>query len=400
MTAGLAVAAGNAESVSAPVDAYQPEITQKFSVTTPGHPSMLETVSTNRGTEPIVFDPDAPPHAPIEKSWYVNFESPPIDALALSADGTTLFAANTPNGTLAIFDVSGNPMAQVGEIPTGIEPVSVAIQPGTNDRIVWVLNFVSDTAAVVDTLTGKVIDIIRVGDEPATITFNDEGDTAFIVTQGPPVFDDNEEIRQKSGVVAVSTSTRQIVGKVILDMNTPRRSVIVPGQDQLIVAAIRSGNNTTVVGEPFLFDTSDNGLVSFPNLVNVSNFSLTQPLFADPSLSPWPDVSPVPGATFVSRIVKDRGVTVNNVWHDIVEVLNGNTGGDTPLAPGPLVVHRRVPHRPQSIRGALRDHHRRQGHRRPRHRGHRHLEPRLDGGRIHGRQRWDRPDRPRAASYQ
>ena len=328
MTAGIAVAAGQAESVSVPIETHQSEITQRFDTTTPGHPALLDTTSSNRGV--AVFDPDAPPNSFLEKNWYVNFESPPIDALALSSDGNTLFAANTPNGTLVIFDVSGNPMTQVGEIPTGIEPVSVGIQPGTNDRIVWVLNFVSDTAAVVDTLTGKVVDIIRVGDEPATITFSDDGATAFIVTQGPPVFDNGEEIRQKSGVVAVSTTTRQIVGKVILDMNTPRRSVIVPGQNKLVVAALRSGNNTTVVGEPFLFDTSDNGPVFFPNLVNASNFSLTQPLFSDPSLSPWPDVSPVPGATFVNRIVKDRGVTVNNVWHDIIEVLNGNTGGDTP----------------------------------------------------------------------
>lgn len=329
--AGLATASGLADRVSTSVEEYQGEIALVPGSATVGHPALPDSVATDRGAV-VVFNPDAPPDAPLERNWYVNFESPPIDAIALSSDGSTLFAANTPNGTLAIIDVSGAQMNRIGEIATGIEPVSVGIQPGTNDRMVWVLNFVSDTCSVVDTLSGKVVDIVRVGDEPASITFSDDGSTAFVVTQGPPAFATGDPIRQESGVVAIDTTTRQIVGKLILDMNTPRRSVMVPGQNKLVVAALRSGNNTYVVGEPFLFATSDQGIVPFPNLVNASNFSLTQGLFADPSLSPWPDLSPAPGATFVERIVKDRGVTVNNVWHDIIETLNGNTGGDTPSA--------------------------------------------------------------------
>lgn len=325
---GIASASGLAESGSSRVEGISGATALRFDTAGGGHPAMLGDAAASRGVG--AFDAEAPPDSPLERGWYVNFESPPIDAIALSADGNTLFAVNTPNGTLVVVDVSGAEMQRVGEIATGIEPVSVAIQPGTNDRIVWVCNFISDTVAVVDALAGKVVDVVRVGDEPASVTFSDDGATAFVVTQGPPVFGPGDEIRQGGGVVSIDTATGQIVGRLLLDMNTPRRSAMVPGQGRLIVAALRSGNNTTVVGEPFLFETSDLGNVPFPNLFNASNLSLTQGLFADPSLSPWPDVSPVPGATFVERIVRDRGETSGNVWFNIVETLNGGTGGDTP----------------------------------------------------------------------
>ena len=34
---------------------------------------------------------------------FVEFESGPVRPVALSPDGTTLFAVNTPNGTLEVF---------------------------------------------------------------------------------------------------------------------------------------------------------------------------------------------------------------------------------------------------------------------------------------------------------
>ena len=37
---------------------------------------------------------------------FVEFESGPVRPIAISADGNTLFAVNTPNGTLEIFDLT------------------------------------------------------------------------------------------------------------------------------------------------------------------------------------------------------------------------------------------------------------------------------------------------------
>ncbi len=51
---------------------------------------------------------------------FIEFESGPVRPLALSPDGRTLFAADTPNGTLEIFDLnSGGPIWK-GRVRVGL----------------------------------------------------------------------------------------------------------------------------------------------------------------------------------------------------------------------------------------------------------------------------------------
>src|SRR5690242_1569274 len=78
---------------------------------------------------------------------YVNFESYQTNPVRLSPDGTRLFAVNTADARLSVFDVSkpANPTL-VTEIPVGIEPVSVNAR--TSDEA-WVVNQLSDTVSVV-----------------------------------------------------------------------------------------------------------------------------------------------------------------------------------------------------------------------------------------------------------
>ena len=65
----------------------------------------------------------APPRAPAS---FVTFESGQVRPLALSPDGTRLFAVNTPDNQLEIFSVAGGALAHVGAVPVGLEPVAVA----------------------------------------------------------------------------------------------------------------------------------------------------------------------------------------------------------------------------------------------------------------------------------
>src|ERR1700721_184350 len=68
---------------------------------------------------------------------FVEFESGHVRPIAMSQDGTTLFAVNTPNGTLEIFDLtSGKPVLRF-HVPVGLEPVAVAARTNTE---VWVTN--------------------------------------------------------------------------------------------------------------------------------------------------------------------------------------------------------------------------------------------------------------------
>ena len=78
---------------------------------------------------------------------FVNFESGQVRPLALSADGNRLFAVNTPDNRLEIFDVTGGSLAHSESVPVGMEPVAVAVR---NASEVWVVNHLSDSVSIVE----------------------------------------------------------------------------------------------------------------------------------------------------------------------------------------------------------------------------------------------------------
>src|SRR5258706_8575 len=71
---------------------------------------------------------------------FVEFESGPVRPIAISPDGTKLFAANTPNGTLEIFNITSGGVSFQARVPVGLEPVAVAPR---NNNEVWVVNHLS-----------------------------------------------------------------------------------------------------------------------------------------------------------------------------------------------------------------------------------------------------------------
>src|SRR5690349_5633099 len=64
--------------------------------------------------------------APAQTNTYVNFEGKLTRPICLSPDGTRLFAVNTADARVSVFDVTHplNPFL-IAEIPVGVEPVSV-----------------------------------------------------------------------------------------------------------------------------------------------------------------------------------------------------------------------------------------------------------------------------------
>src|SRR6202008_1320323 len=82
-------------------------------------------------------------------SSFVAFESGPVRPLALSPDRTHLFAVNTPDNRLEIFNVDGTngTLTHSGSVPVGLEPVAVAAR--TNGEV-WVVNHLSDSVSIVD----------------------------------------------------------------------------------------------------------------------------------------------------------------------------------------------------------------------------------------------------------
>ena len=95
---------------------------------------------------------------------FVTFESGPVRPLAMSPDGSRLFATNTPDNQLEVFSISGGSLTHIDSIPVGMEPVAVAAR---NNDEVWVVNHLSDSVSVIDLSASppQVVRTLLVGDE-------------------------------------------------------------------------------------------------------------------------------------------------------------------------------------------------------------------------------------------
>ena len=60
------------------------------------------------------------------RAGFVEFESGQVRPLALAPDGSRLFAVDTPDGRLEIFELSSGSLVHTGSVPVGMEPVAVA----------------------------------------------------------------------------------------------------------------------------------------------------------------------------------------------------------------------------------------------------------------------------------
>lgn len=207
----------------------------------------------------------APAHAA------VTFDSGPVRPVAMSPDGTKLFVANTPNGTLEVFNVSANGVSFAARVPVGLDPVAVAVR---NDSEVWVVNHLSDSVSVVSLAgTPRVTRTLLVGDEPRDIVFAGSGQRAFITTAhrgqhrmdaslanvpgaGDPKLTTPGVGRADVWVFDPNALGATVGGTPVKIMSffadTPRALAVSPDKSTVYVAAFRSGNQTTIVPPDYL----------------------------------------------------------------------------------------------------------------------------------------------------
>lgn len=167
------------------------------------------------------------------QSAYVNFEGAQTNPVRLSPDGTRLFAVNTADARLSVFDLTqpAAPALMV-EIPVGIEPVSVNAR--SNDEA-WVVNQVSDSISVISVARGLVTDTIRVKDEPADVVFAGTPLRAFVTVAR------SNEVR----VFDLDTHA-QLAVLPIFGLN-PRALAVSPDGAKVYAACALSGNGTTII---------------------------------------------------------------------------------------------------------------------------------------------------------
>ena len=101
---------------------------------------------------------------------FITFESGQVRPLALSSNGQRLYAVNTPDSRVEVFDTSTGTPRLLESIVVGLEPVAVAL---ASDTQLWVVNHLSDSISIVDVSTSpaRVVNTLLVGDEPRDIVF-------------------------------------------------------------------------------------------------------------------------------------------------------------------------------------------------------------------------------------
>ncbi|MEW6271802.1 MAG: hypothetical protein AB1689_21170 [Thermodesulfobacteriota bacterium] len=207
----------------------------------------------------------APPgaHAQSSPGSFVNFESGHVRPLALSPDGSRLFAVNTPDGRLAIFDVTERGLALAAEVPVGMEPVTVAARSPSE---VWVVNHLSDSISVVavdpaDVRLSRVVRTLFTCDEPRDLVFAGPARSlAFVTTarrgQGCPV--PAQSIVEGIGRAVVQVFDADAPGggpggtpvaNLVLFGDTPRALAASPDGARVFAAVFHSGNRTTTLNE-------------------------------------------------------------------------------------------------------------------------------------------------------
>src|SRR6266850_3046931 len=162
---------------------------------------------------------------------YVNFEGKQTSPIRLSPDGSRLFAVNTPDCRLSVFDVSnpGNPIL-IAEIPVGVEPVSV--NPLNSDEA-WVVNEVSDSISVVSVSRHIVTDTIYVKDEPADVVF--AKGKAFVTAA------------RKNEVRVFDITNHTQLASIAVQGENPRSLVVNSNATKVYAAFALSGNRTTLI---------------------------------------------------------------------------------------------------------------------------------------------------------
>jgi YVTN family beta-propeller protein len=199
---------------------------------------------------------------------FVNFESGQVRPLALSADGSHLFAANTPDNRVEVFRVDAGTLASVAEVQVGLEPVALAVRGSE----LWVVNHLSDSVSVVDVsdpTAPRVVATLQVGDEPRDVVFaRADRSRAFVTTahRGQNRPGDPQLITPGVGRadVWVFDATNRTAAPTVLTLfaDTPRALAVTPDGATVYAAAFQSGNQTTSIPETEV--SSGGGLPPFP----------------------------------------------------------------------------------------------------------------------------------------
>lgn len=220
----------------------------------------------------------APAAAAPDGTAYTLFESGQTRPLALSPDGKTLAALNTPDNRVELFSLgAGGRLIPRGSVPVGYEPIALAWRDA---RDLWVVNHVSDSVSVVRLdlsvlrggvgPIGHVVRTLLVGDEPGDIVFAGPNRSRAFITSArrgqnvtpaqlgargiDPALTTPSVGRAIVWVFAADVEADSLGGtpltRIELFTDTPRALTVSPDGQRVFAAGFRTGNRTAAIGAP------------------------------------------------------------------------------------------------------------------------------------------------------
>lgn len=163
---------------------------------------------------------------------FVNWESAHVHPLEISPNRTRLFAVNTADARVEVFDLGPAVPTALPSIPVGLDPVSVRAR--TNDEI-WVVNQLSDAISIVDVPSGRTLRTLATDDMPADVVFANS--RAFV------------SCSQSNTVLVFNLADlTQAPTRISIVGESPRSLVVSPDGNRVYAAVFRSGNGSTVIG--------------------------------------------------------------------------------------------------------------------------------------------------------
>jgi YVTN family beta-propeller protein len=170
-----------------------------------------------------------------DSGTFVNFETAHVHPVAISPDGSTLAACNTPDSHVEIYTIDPSGILLSGRsVPVGFDPVSVRFRTNTE---IWVVNHVSDSISVVDLTNDRVASTITTADEPTDVVFyTDSGNASKLAAVS---------CSQPDLIQVYNADTHAFVDEIEVLGQDPR--ALVTDGTNVYAAIFQSGNGTTII---------------------------------------------------------------------------------------------------------------------------------------------------------
>lgn len=180
--------------------------------------------------------------------YFVNFEEAPVHPIELIdqiTGGSELWAVNIPDASVVVYNAS-NPasLVQAAVIKVGLGPVTIRQRPDSNE--VWVVCQSSNSIFIIDRVTRRVVDSIRVTYEPAGLVFDAAGERAWVtLSASNQVAEIDADDREVDVLREFATQQPALSTLGPAHAEEPRALILANNDQDLFVLSNESGNGTT-----------------------------------------------------------------------------------------------------------------------------------------------------------